>query len=322
MIELWGLGDLAIATPFIRGALAGHDVTVLGKPVASQISSVLWPGARVREWTAPWTAFRGKYRLASWPWREIFGLRAWCRRENFTAVVSARHDPRDHLLMFFLGIGRRIGVPRLASGLFLSDSVAAPARLSHRAEWWSAVGRPLGITPLGAAGGGFPTGMKPGRVVIHSGAAQAVRIWPVERYLMVARELARQGFGVKVVCDPQQRQFWERHGDIALAAAGGIEVFLAELGEAMAFIGNDSGPGHLAAAAGVPTFTIFGNQLSEWFRPVHPWGELIEGGACPHKPCFDACRFPAPHCILWVEEGRVLEAVSRFLRGITERLPA
>jgi hypothetical protein len=58
-----------------------------------------------------------------------------------------------------------------------------------------------------------------------------------------------------------------------------------------AFIGNDSGPGHLAAFCGVPTFTLFGPQLPEWFAPLHPGSEWLEGKACPYKPCSDYCRY-------------------------------
>jgi ADP-heptose:LPS heptosyltransferase len=42
------------------------------------------------------------------------------------------------------------------------------------------------------------------------------------------------------------------------------------------FIGNDSGPGHLAALVGVPVLTLFGPQLPEWFAPLHPQAEWLE----------------------------------------------
>jgi len=158
--------------------------------------------------------------------------------------------------------------------------------------------------------------------VIHSGAAQSVRIWPLERYANLARSLSARGYDVRVVSDLAQREFWEKQGGIQLVTAAGIEGFLTELGEAMAFIGNDSGPGHLAAAAGVPTFTIFGNQLPEWFKPVHPLADHIPGGDCPHKPCFDACRYAEPHCLLGVSEQSVVPKVAAFVDALAGRLPS
>jgi heptosyltransferase III len=45
---------------------------------------------------------------------------------------------------------------------------------------------------------------------------------------------------------------------------------LGELLECERFIGNDSGPGHLAAAVGVATFTLFGPTDPAVWGPVGP----------------------------------------------------
>jgi ADP-heptose:LPS heptosyltransferase len=79
-----------------------------------------------------------------------------------------------------------------------------------------------------------------------------------------------------------------------------------------AFFGNDSGPGHLAAACGTPTFTLFGPQLHEWFAPLHPAAEVVEGKACPYKPCSDYCRFPAPFCLHGISVDDVWPRVEAF----------
>jgi hypothetical protein len=46
IIELWGLGDLVIATPFLRAAAEQFDVTLLAKPYFthydSSLDTVLW----------------------------------------------------------------------------------------------------------------------------------------------------------------------------------------------------------------------------------------------------------------------------------------
>lgn len=158
--------------------------------------------------------------------------------------------------------------------------------------------------------------MKRGRILIHSGAAQPVRVWPLERYAGVAHELARMGYDVRMMFDPGQESFWFSQTGISLVKPAGVRGFLFELEEAMAFIGNDSGPGHLAAAAGVPTFTIFGNQLPEWFLPVHPLSGHIPGGSCPYKPCFDACRFGEAHCLTSTSADVVLSGIGDFLKRL------
>ncbi len=57
ILELWGLGDLVIATPFIRAATEKFEVTLLAKPFAQEMRPRLWPAVKVVPFTAPWTAF-------------------------------------------------------------------------------------------------------------------------------------------------------------------------------------------------------------------------------------------------------------------------
>jgi heptosyltransferase-2 len=149
-------------------------------------------------------------------------------------------------------------------------------------------------------------------VLIHSGAGQPVRVWPLERYQQLAARLRRKGIPALIACDLDQRAWWLRAGEAAVATSSTVTELLALIDQAGAFIGNDSGPGHLAAFCGVPTFTIFGPQLPEWFAPLHPAAEWIEGKACPYKPCSDYCRFPTPHCLWNVSEDEVWQRVEKF----------
>ena len=69
----------------------------------------------------------------------------------------------------------------------------------------------------------------------------------------------------------------------------------------------------VAASCGVPTFTLFGPQLPEWFAPLHPASEWLEGKACPYKPCSDYCRFPIPCCMANSSEEEVWTLVKAFV---------
>src|SRR5262249_36536277 len=92
-----------------------------------------------------------------------------------------------------------------------------------------------------------------------------------------------------------------------------IDELVSLLQSAGAFIGNDSGPGHLAALIGVPTFTLFGPQLPEWFVPLHPAAEWLGGKPCPYKPCWDSWRFPTPKCLWDLDEELVWSKVEQFV---------
>jgi hypothetical protein len=54
--------------------------------------------------------------------------------------------------------------------------------------------------------------------------------------------------------------------------------------------------------------------VPEWFVPLHPAAEWIEGKACPYKPCSDYCLFVSAHCLSDVPEDEAAPRLERFIR--------
>lgn len=313
VVELWGVGDLIIATPFLRAASERYEVTLLAKPYALEMQPRFWPGVKVVPFVAPWTAFRRKYHLWRWPWIRMAQLWRQMSRERFDFGMSARWDPRDHLLLFGWGAKRRYGYPRAGSRFFLNHPVERPAPESDRYEFWRTVAHELGIELPERHELPLPVARPDGPIIVHTGAAREVRVWPLERFRQLITGLRRQGREVIVACDEGQRGWWLAAGETDVRTPHSIAELVQLLDRAGYFLGNDSGPGHLAAYCGVPTFTIFGPQLPEWFAPLHPKAEWIEGAPCPYKPCHDYCCFDVPHCIINVTLEEVEERFMRFL---------
>ena len=318
VVELWGMGDLVIATPFLQAASEKYSVTLLAKPYAHDLQRRFWKGIHVVPFVAPWTAFHRKYWLPEWPWREIFRLRKLAQKP-FDIALSARWDPRDHLLLMMLGARRRLGFPRLKSELFLNEALDRPAPTAHRYENWRVLGQALGLELPARENLPAPAPRKGNQILVHTGAGQPVRVWPLDRYAGLVKHLRGEGFPVQVACDPEQRAFWLAQGESRIATPKTVAELLTLIDEAASFIGNDSGPSHLAAFSGVPTFTLFGPQVTEWFAPLHPAGECLEGKACPFKPCSDYCRFPVPHCMVNSGEVEVRNRVQGFLERVLGR---
>jgi heptosyltransferase-2 len=281
VLELWGLGDLALAMPFLRAAAQHARVALLAKPHAAPLLARFAPEIELLPLVAPWTAFFGKYRLHRWPWRELTRIRRELRARHFDTAVSARLDPRDHALLLASGARRRVGFSRLGSRVLLTDALPRPSR-PHRAEHWRAIAAALGWNASAFALSATAASPRVSRrIVIHTGAAQAPRRWPAERFAQIATRLRAAGWDVVQLDD----------------TLTDLDTLLSTLATAECFIGNDSGPGHLAALLGVPTFTIFGPSLPEQFSTLHPRAAWIEGAPCRYRPCFDTCRFAEPHCI-------------------------
>lgn len=321
VLELWGLGDLVIATPFLRAAAEKYSVSLLANPFAAEIQPRFWPQIKVIPFTAPWTAFHGKYQLWRWPWPKIFQLQRQLTTECFDYGVSARWaarwDPREHLILKFSGARERLGFTRLKGHGFLTRELEHPAPTAHRLEYWRVAGAALGLQ-LPEPGTIHAISKKPaGVALLHSGARLPVRVWPLENFHTIATRLREKNITVQIACDANQSDWWQKRGEQPICPRSVTEL-LALVERAGIFIGNDSGPGHLAAFYDVPTFTIFGPQLPEWFVPVNPAAEVFEGKACPYKPCSDYCRYDKPFCLTDVKTEEVWLRIEKFA---TQHIP-
>jgi ADP-heptose:LPS heptosyltransferase len=99
-------------------------------------------------------------------------------------------------------------------------------------------------------------------VVLHPGANDPRRRWPVERLATVGSELARKGARLAVVGTAAEQPLAHRllatlDGDaVDLAGRLGLGGLAGLLVQATLLVGNDSGPRHLAAAVGTATVAV------------------------------------------------------------------
>jgi heptosyltransferase-2 len=318
--EFWGLGDLVIATPFLQAASEKFDVTLIAKPYALDLQARFWPDVKVRSFLAPWTAFRRKYHVWRWPWREMLRLRS-LRKQRFDIGLSARWDPRDHVLVWAVGARKRLGYPRLNSQIFLNAPLRRPPPAAHRYEYWRTLAESLDFSIPSRFECFPPKTNRSGAVLVHSGAGQPVRVWPLVKYRNLVLKLRERNIPVVVACDPDQRAWWTGAGETKALTPRSVAELIGLYDASSAFIGNDSGPAHLAAACGVPTMTLFGPQIPEWFSPLGAGARWLEGKPCPYKPCSDYCRFPLPYCLANVSLDETWPPVWDFVRNAIGQSP-
>lgn len=111
-------------------------------------------------------------------------------------------------------------------------------------------------------------------VVIHPGAGAPDKCWAIQRFLDVAASLGSTGMGVVFAIGPVELERWPGQQIAHLGRAGAVlaDPPLTELAGvlagAAAYVGNDSGVSHLAAAVGAPAVVLFGPTSPTRFAPL------------------------------------------------------
>ena len=120
-------------------------------------------------------------------------------------------------------------------------------------------------------------------MVIHPGAGAARKCWAVEKFIELAGVVAAKGKLVRFVLGEVEKEKWPAQRLAALSACAEIvePASLVELAEVIrsadVFVGNDSGPGHVAGILGVPTVSIFGPGNTTRWRPLGPRVTVVSG---------------------------------------------
>jgi ADP-heptose:LPS heptosyltransferase len=122
-----------------------------------------------------------------------------------------------------------------------------------------------------------PPGNGSPRVVIHPAAAAPEKTWPADGFLQVAAYLRKSGLEpVFIAATPDDLAPFAGYWTMAGAPLAHIKSLLR--GAAL-FIGNDSGPAHMAAAFGVPVLVIFGASDPAIWGPWQTPSEIVTGSA-------------------------------------------
>jgi heptosyltransferase III len=116
------------------------------------------------------------------------------------------------------------------------------------------------------------------------GSGSAAKCWPRQHWLDLAELLAPSG-AIAVVVGPTEVERddprrWPWPMAVRFVAERTAVQLAEELAAARAFVGNDSGPTHLAAMCGVPTLALFGAGNPAVFAPI---GRRVTRLQAPHR---------------------------------------
>lgn len=164
-----------------------------------------------------------------------------------------------------------------------------------------------------------------GYAVIQPGSHWSIRRWAPEKFARLGdRLIDRYDLRVVLSGSPAERELLLKvkssmAGEAVLQTGElSIQGLAALVGGAQLFVGNDSGPAHIAAALGVPTVAIMGTADIERYRPYGPNTEICYR-AVRCGPCYAGdCYMPENICLQPVEVEEVLEKIDRLLNVTRE----
>ena len=111
-------------------------------------------------------------------------------------------------------------------------------------------------------------------ILLAPGASLEQRRWPSERFAELADWARRQGYAVWLLLGPEEQQLGQ---SIAAASGGAVRLMVGRsamdaacaVAFADLFVGNNSGPLHIAAGLGKPAVGIYGLTRSTYERPLN-----------------------------------------------------
>ncbi|MDP3920188.1 MAG: glycosyltransferase family 9 protein [Candidatus Omnitrophota bacterium] len=261
------------------------------------------------------------------------------RSRRYDLAVDFRGDVRNIILMAAAGIPERWGYAQTGGGFLLTRRMPYAARLhqvslnarlvDERAE----VGeRPLPFRYSSAAKEAFwrrwsrrLADRRP-RIVVHAEAGYPSKRWPAGRYSALIEGCLAENLGEIILIGTEQEQ-----PALAVSKGWGDKVHdlrgrttLAELpilfDGADVYVGNDSGPAHMAAAQGMAVVSIFSavNDAPRW-RPwtnrLHLVTRKVHCSPCESRVC------PLGHheCMSTIQVEEVMDEIRAVLNAISGR---
>jgi len=169
-------------------------------------------------------------------------------------------------------------------------------------------------------------GVRPDDMLIGvgPGSGRSATAWPAERFAAVGSALLGQfrnlvllaigGSRERRLCD----QLCAAWGPRSHNLAGRLSVFgsASVLSQCATFIGNDSGPTHLAAMVGIPCVAIFSarNAPGQW-EPLGAHHIVLEDRPECAGCMLDDCVHEAKKCLTRIETGRVVRGAISLIES-------
>ena len=326
IVRLSALGDVLFALETVASLAAERPDVTIDFLVEDRFASVLQGHPQIDRVLASPRRSRGRL------WSFLKELRA----VRYDAVLDVHGILKSALPVLAARADRKLGFTppgaREGAHLVYGERAPLPLPLPHRAARGYALLKQLGlrgepahpVLPKPPSVPPFwstnPTSGGP-RVVLHPGASAfaAFKRWPATKHAELAHLLCEAGYDVAISYGPGEETLAEtvaelsNHPECRLLDGGKIGLLgLAEtMRQADVVVAADTGPLHLATAAGARVVALFGPKDPSLYGPRGEGHEVLFHDV-PCRPC-KRRSCVTPQCILGLRVDEVARAVARVV---------
>jgi heptosyltransferase-2/heptosyltransferase-3 len=347
VLRLDRIGDVLMSLPAL------HDLREAAPRARIRLAVGRWaqeiargfPVDEVLVWSAPWV---GRPAEGAMSFAGLARGAHALRHDRIDLALDLQGDLRASMLLWLCGADRRVGYANTGGDYLLTDVVPLDETVSwveqNRQAVALATGRPSAHTtvdPLTAEDRAFAEaflareGLLARRplVGLHPSGGRRVKQWPVERWREVAARLqAERGATILVTGSGADRPLAAalaeglRPAPVDLCGRLDVRQTLAVISRLHLYLSPDTGPMHLACAAGTPSVSVFGpSDPVRYFTggafDGHPERHLVVRSDLWCAPCNLIRRPPAecdtaepPECLRQVTTDAVYAAAARLLQ--------
>jgi lipopolysaccharide heptosyltransferase I len=340
IVKLSSIGDIVHALPAlaaINGALPEAEISwavekgsaeiLRDNPLLTNLIEIDTRGLRrEKSWTAKWRSGRQQLRQLNW--------------QKFDIALDFQGLLKSGLIARLSGAGRRTGFAKEnlrepLSRYLLTETVEIPARINVIEKNLRLAEKALQIEiPISGNDYRFPIATDEKHwgeaenvireigddfVILNPGGGWTTKLWAAEKFGVLADQIYSE-FNLKTVINfgpgeeslAQRVQTASKRGQ-TLAVSLSLKGFYELSKRAAVYVGGDTGPTHLAVAAGTPVVGIFGP--TEWWRNGSPRASDV----CVERfdiGCRENCH--RRQCNNWIcmdiEIEQILRAVNKRLK--------
>lgn len=293
IIKPSSLGDIVLALPALTALRKSFPDARISWLIRPEFAEVLQGHPHLDDIILFDRNYLGKAWFNPRAFGSLLSLIVMIRKREFDAVIDLQGLFRTASLSLLSGCKKRFGLStaREFAHLFYTHRVIRRPECIHLVDYYLEVVKAAGgrntdvefVFPENAEAENEASRLlKEKQVDIDSyavlipGSAHREKCWPVERFAALADKISAE-FGLSMVAagSRSEKKIVQALKDRAnvnitdLAGLTSLSGLIALLRNARLVVGNDTGPGHIAAALGVPLVMIFGRANPARIAPYH-----------------------------------------------------